>query len=350
MERTTEPQILLGASEFIHGPLLKHHRPDNSFKQLTNNIKEVDSEDSMDNFNEDTNLSHNLGDCHVILITGVLAMEYVLVVMKIQGMGLPIRQDDMPFDLESSTVAVDVLEVLGKELMVGPWLDVFGSGVGHRVYIQNLATTSSHMAIVGFFAVKCGAVLNSHFSKLLDSSKVISMVHTKSAEEQEAEVKAHATDQCKHANRSAETQPQQLQAEWKAHNDSALPRAACTDLDNATGDTILPIMVTGGVLNLVSINITHSPAHLDMVNWLMSKHGWHIVLVQETGLLCDAEVGMEDHIHCQLTNNIHFNSPSTPTLHAKQTAVQLSKLDHQLHEGHISQAQFDSKKMAINSS
>lgn len=126
--------------------------------------------------------------------------------------------------------------------------------------------------------------------------------------------------------------------------------AACTDLDNATGDTILPIMVTGGVLNLVSINITHSPAHLDMVNWLMSKHGWHIVLVQETGLLCDAEVGMEDHIHCQLTNNIHFNSPSTPTLHAKQTAVQLSKLDHQLHEGHISQAQFDSKKMAINSS
>lgn len=53
--------------------------------------------------------------------------------------------------------------------MVGPWLDVFGSGVGHRVYIQNLATTSSHMAIVGFFAVKCGAVLNSHFSKLLDS-------------------------------------------------------------------------------------------------------------------------------------------------------------------------------------
>ncbi|ELR16957.1 uncharacterized protein ACA1_128230 [Acanthamoeba castellanii str. Neff] len=127
--------------------------------------------------------------------------------------------------------------VLGKELM-------------------NLAATSSCTAIVGFFATKCGVVLNSHFSKLLDSryapwmliefvsasglckalmlsgtkhfnGKVISVVQAKSVEEWEAKVKACAADQCKRANRSTETQARQLhQAEQKAHNDSAIAEYA----------------------------------------------------------------------------------------------------------------------------
>lgn len=102
--------------------------------------------------------------------------------------------------------------------------------------------------------------------------------------------------------------------------------ATHTNLDCTTGDAILPLAVVGGVLNLVSVNIARSPAHLDTINSLMTKHDWHVVLVQETGIMCDAGVDMEDHIHHQLSNNIHFNSPLALSLHAKQDATQLSRL------------------------
>ncbi len=97
--------------------------------------------------------------------------------------------------------------------------------------------------------------------------------------------------------------------------------AAHTNLDCAAGDTILPIAVTGGVLNLVSVNIAQSPTCLDTINSLMTKHHWHVVLVQEMGIMCDIGVDMEDCICRQLSNNIHFNSPSALSLQAKQNAV-----------------------------
>lgn len=58
--------------------------------------------------------------------------------------------------------------VLGKELTIGPWLNVFGSGARHHANMQNLATASSHTTLVSFFITKCSTVLNSHFGKLPD--------------------------------------------------------------------------------------------------------------------------------------------------------------------------------------
>jgi hypothetical protein len=126
--------------------------------------------------------------------------------------------------------------------------------------------------------------------------------------------------------------------------------AAHTDLDCAAGDAILPIAVVGGVLNLVSVNIARLPVHLDTVNSLMTKHGWHVVLVQEMGIMHDVRVDMEDHIHHQLSNTIHFNSPSALSLWAKQNAIQLTRLNCLLQQGNMLQEQFESKKLMLHNS
>jgi hypothetical protein len=68
------------------------------------------------------------------------------------------------------------------------------------------------------------------------------------------------------------------------------------DIDHVVGDAIVPISVAGGVLNIVSANIGRSPAHLDTINHLMSKHGWHIVLIQETGVMLDLDFDLEDRL------------------------------------------------------
>jgi hypothetical protein len=126
--------------------------------------------------------------------------------------------------------------------------------------------------------------------------------------------------------------------------------AAHTNLDCAAGDAILPIAVVGGVLNLVSVNIARLPARLDTINSLMTKHSWHVVLVQEMGIMWDTGVDMEDHICRWLSNNIHFNSPSALSLWAKQNAVQLARLNCLLWQGDILQEQFESKRLMLHNS
>jgi hypothetical protein len=69
-----------------------------------------------------------------------------------------------------------------------------------------------------------------------------------------------------------------------------------TDLDSAWGGVILPVVVVGGVLNVVSANIACSPSHLATIDHLMSKHNWHIVLLQETGVVHDTEDNLEDRL------------------------------------------------------
>lgn len=58
-----------------------------------------------------------------------------------------------------------------------------------------------------------------------------------------------------------------------------------TDLDSAAGGAILPIAVVSGILNIVSANIAHSPSRLATIDHLMVKHNWHIVLLQEMGVV-----------------------------------------------------------------
>jgi hypothetical protein len=101
----------------MQGPLLKHHQPDSSFKQLTHEAKDhSNSKDSVKDIDKDINLSHNLGDHQVILIMGVPTVEYAQTVAKVQEMGLPVQQDNMPYDPESSTVAIIIPEDKVEEL------------------------------------------------------------------------------------------------------------------------------------------------------------------------------------------------------------------------------------------
>jgi hypothetical protein len=59
--------------------------------------------------------------------------------------------------------ALSSILILGKELTVGPWLDVWYQAL--RLHAE-LATASSCTTLVSFFVAKCGTVLNSHFGKL----------------------------------------------------------------------------------------------------------------------------------------------------------------------------------------
>jgi hypothetical protein len=46
----------------------------------------------------------------------------------------------------------------------------------------------------------------------------------------------------------------------------------------------------------------------------MHKHNWHIALLQETGVVQDTEVNIEDRLAQRLSNKIYYNSPSAHTL------------------------------------
>jgi exonuclease III len=123
-----------------------------------------------------------------------------------------------------------------------------------------------------------------------------------------------------------------------------------TDIDHAVGDAIVPISVAGGVLNIVSANISRSPARLDTINHLMSKHGWHIVLIQETGVMSDLDFDLEDRLARRITNKIFFNSPSACAIRQKQTAARLAKLAKSLQDGAINSAQYDARCAAAGGS
>jgi len=56
-----------------------------------------------------------------------------------------------------------------------------------------------------------------------------------------------------------------------------------------------PLLLLGNP-HIVSANIAWSPSCLATLDHLMAKHNWHIVLIQEMGVMCGDEEELEDHL------------------------------------------------------
>jgi hypothetical protein len=90
------------------------------------------------------------------------------------------------------------------------------------------------------------------------------------------------------------------------------------DINFSPLEPIIPIVVGGAVLNIVTINIHQSSKVLHMVGLAMSKHNWHIALIQETGIIKKLHTSVHEHWWQTLQHLILFNSPNDGYLAAKQ--------------------------------
>jgi hypothetical protein len=113
------------------------------------------------------------------------------------------------------------------------------------------------------------------------------------------------------------------------------------NLDYGAALDVVPVAVVGGVLNIVSINLNRKPHLLQQVDSMMAKKNWHIVLLQETGLITkDGRTQHQDIRRC-LCNAITFNSPSEAYLRAKGTRKAVRMLDAKKANGSITEAQHE---------
>jgi len=111
-----------------------------------------------------------------------------------------------------------------------------------------------------------------------------------------------------------------------------------------TVSTTLLAMGTA-VLKIVTININRKPTSLFIIDHLMNKNNWDIVLVQETGIIKNNQNSHRGPTHQsiikRLTNHITFNSPNQSQLNAKRTTRKSKIIKDNFNKGHISKEQFD---------
>ncbi len=122
-----------------------------------------------------------------------------------------------------------------------------------------------------------------------------------------------------------------------------LPTVSATDegaAEYGLGLTVLPVVVAGGILNIVSANLNRKPELLWHLDQLMTKNNWHIVLVQETGII--TKNGLDPHLRIrqQMRNKVVFNSPSEAYLRAKLCRKATRALNAERERGDITEAQY----------
>jgi exonuclease III len=105
-------------------------------------------------------------------------------------------------------------------------------------------------------------------------------------------------------------------------------------------------VVTGcGLLNVVSINVNHIHSWLYAINCLMTKKNWHVVLVQETGVISKVKPNLHTSIQRNLHNHIFFNSPHYTSLKEKQYNAKILELTRKRDSGTLDADQFDTQSL-----
>lgn len=102
-------------------------------------------------------------------------------------------------------------------------------------------------------------------------------------------------------------------------------RLNAVDINYTPSEPIIPIAICGALLNIVTINIHCSSKMLHMVELAMNKHNWHIVLIQETGIIKKLHTNVHDHWRHTLQHHIVFNSPNNENLTIKQKNRKIKK-------------------------
>jgi hypothetical protein len=120
------------------------------------------------------------------------------------------------------------------------------------------------------------------------------------------------------------------------------------EVDYTPGEIVTSIATACRLLNVVSININRVSEWLLAINHLMDKRNWHIVLVQETGVVSKANPNPHVTLHKSMHNNIYFNSLHQAHLQLKQYNAKIRELNVDLQAGTINQLQYNTQTQLAN--
>jgi hypothetical protein len=115
------------------------------------------------------------------------------------------------------------------------------------------------------------------------------------------------------------------------------------EVDYSPGEIVTSITTTCGLLNIVSININRVPGQLQTIDHIMSKRNWHIVLVQETGVISKTSPNPHMVLCKSMQNSIFFNSPHLAHLWHKQYNTKIRDLKMELQTGAINPLQYNTQ-------
>lgn len=115
------------------------------------------------------------------------------------------------------------------------------------------------------------------------------------------------------------------------------------DVDYTPGEVVASIATGCGLLNIVSININQVSSQLLTIDRLMSKRNWHIVLVQETGVVGKTTPNPHVALRKSMHHSIFFNSPHHAHLQHKQYDAKVRELALELQEGVINPLQYNTQ-------
>jgi hypothetical protein len=101
--------------------------------------------------------------------------------------------------------------------------------------------------------------------------------------------------------------------------------------------------VGGVVLNIVTINIHQSSKALHTVGLAMSKHNWHIALIQETGIVKKPHTNVHECWRQTLQHLILFNPPNNGYLAAKQKNRKMELYRRHVSNGSMTEDQLKEK-------
>lgn len=115
------------------------------------------------------------------------------------------------------------------------------------------------------------------------------------------------------------------------------------EVDYLPEEVVVSVVTGCGLLNIVSANINQVSAQLLTINRLMTKRNWHILLVQETGVISKMDPNPHVSICGSMHNNIFFNSLHFNHLQCKQYHAKMADLTRAHENGDIDLLQFNTQ-------